>query len=540
MIPPMRSLSLLVLAAGVVALAACTEFAMRDGADESDAEPMPMVEQAAPEFGFFQDQSRAKEEAAMRPQPMPAAAALPPPPMAPAPAAPSAAPHPPSEIGDGATITEEAAAALVTQRRIIVRTVEMHLIVSDVSGMVKEASDLAAELEGWVVSWSDRQKHRGHIAIRVPAERLNDALLRLRGLAVEVESEDSTSRDVTDEYVDITARLGNLEATEEALLKLMERAETVEEALKVQNTLTEIQGEIESLQGRIKFLEQTSAYSLINITLELKPAEMSVDAGADQTAGVGEAVRFRAFFKPPDDIEDFFFTWDFGDGTPPITSDRTAPTEDQDTRVAATVTHQYFDDVDSPFFAEVKITGTGDAGLAEGEAIVIVTVTKIPVIQVFAGERVTVEEDEEIEFDGSFTRPEGVTSASFEWDFGDGSTPETGELETGLTRAVAKHVYADHRPFAYTATLTITGQSDAGEVDSSSSVSVRVTEAPGWVVAGWTPGESGKTAVRNLSGVARWLVSAFIWVVIFSPVWVVLLGAVVLGKRRIRFRRKRA
>ena len=325
MIPPMRSLSLLVLAAGVVALAACTEFAMRDGADESDAEPMPMVEQAAPEFGFFQDQSRAKEEAAMRPQPMPAAAALPPPPMAPAPAAPSAAPHPPSEIGDGATITEEAAAALVTQRRIIVRTVEMHLIVSDVSGMVKEASDLAAELEGWVVSWSDRQKHRGHIAIRVPAERLNDALLRLRGLAVEVESEDSTSRDVTDEYVDITARLGNLEATEEALLKLMERAETVEEALKVQNTLTEIQGEIESLQGRIKFLEQTSAYSLINITLELKPAEMSVDAGADQTAGVGEAVRFRAFFKPPDDIEDFFFTWDFGDGTPPITSDRTAP-----------------------------------------------------------------------------------------------------------------------------------------------------------------------------------------------------------------------
>ena len=165
------------------------------------------------------------------------------------------------------------------------------------------------------------------------------------------------------------------------------------EAIEVQRTLSEVQQEIEVLEGRIKFLEETSAFSLVNVTLELEPVSMSVDAGTDETAGVGQVVRFRASFKPPEGIDRFDYTWDFGDGSRPIRGDRTAPTGSEDTRVTATVTHVYGDERDSPFIIEFKINGTGESGATEGEDTLIANVTRVPAMEVFAGKRITAEED---------------------------------------------------------------------------------------------------------------------------------------------------
>ena len=531
---------------------------------------------------------------------------------------------------DGSTDQE---VALVSQQRIIVRTVDMELVVADVSGTLDAVAGMAQELGGWVVSSDRTQKHRGVTSIRVPADRLDEAVRRLRDLALEVEAEVSTSRDVTDEYVDTTARLTNLLATEEALLKLFEKAEKVEDALKVQTELTKIQGEMERLRGRIKFLEETSAFSLITVILELAAIEMAADAGADQTISVGQAARFRASFTPPEGIDNFSFTWDFGDGSPLAFGERTAPSLQEDTRFTSTITHFYDDDRDSPFIVEFEITGTGDAGLVEGGDTLIATVTKVPKIEVFAGENQIVEEGEEvevagsftrpagltdltfrwdfgdgsapvtqevgegltravtthvypdhrpvpfiatltvaglseageveaesrinilvteappievfaggdvsadegkeIELVGSFTRPEGVTDLEFSWEFGDGSAPVTGELAGGETNAVATHVYPDHRPFPFTAKLTVTGKRDSREVKSSSSVRVFVAESPGWVLSGWSASDNWKTATRALSAVGQGLGTFFIWLGIFSPLWIVG-GAVALVLRRRR------
>ena len=428
-------------------------------------------------------------------------------------------------------------AALVAQTRIIVRTLEIGLTVDDVPNALDTIVALAQELGGWVVASDRSQKHRGSISVRVPAEKLDGATLSLRDMAVEVEFEVSSSKDVTDEYVDITARLKNFEATEQVLFKLMERAQKVEDALGVQRELTKVRGEIESLQGRIKLLEQTSAFSLINVDLRLAPMDMSIDAGPDQSASVREPTRFRATFKPPEDIEDFVFTWDFGDGSPPVTGDRTTRTSEEDTRSTATVTHDYGDDRDSPYIVSFEITGRGPGGVVESEDTLIVTVSRLPVIEVFAGGSVIVEEGEEAELSGSFTRPKGLSDLSFSWDFGDGSEPATGSLAEGVTNAPAVHIYADHRPFAYTARLTITGQSDAGEVEASSSISVLVTESVGWVISGWSAGDAGKTGVRALSGTGQAVATFFIWVAIFSPLWIVV-GVIVALLLRRRARRR--
>ena len=159
-------------------------------------------------------------------------------------------------------------------------------------------------------------------------------------------------------------------------------------------------------------------------------------------------------------------------------------------------------------------------------------------VQVFAGKAVTVDEGEEVEFSGSFTRPEGLSDVKFEWDFGDGAAPSSGSLEEGVTNALATHVYADDRPFPYTATLTITARSDAGNVDVSSAVNVQVQESEGWVVGGWSVEDQGKAAVRAISKVGQWIATALIWAGILAPVWALVGFVGVVGFRRIR-RRKR-
>ena len=433
--------------------------------------------------------------------------------------------------------SSETHAQLVNQERIIVRTVEATIVVTEVQGSMDRITALARELGGWVVSTNRFEKHRGFISFRVPAEALDKATARLREMAVEVKAEVSDSRDVTDEYFDLRARLDNQKATEEALLKLLGRAETVEAALKVQQTLTGVQEEVERLQGKIKLLEETSAFSLVSVNLELEPVDMAVEEIADKTTGVGERVRFRAFFKPPEGIEDFSYTWDFGDGES-IRGHQTAPTEEEDTRVTATVTHRYRDEEDSPYIVQFEIQGSGEAGAAEGDTTLMAKVTRIPDIVVFAGESIAVDEGEEVEFSGSFTRPPGLNKVEYRWDFGDGSEPATGMLGVGITTAVATHVYEHHRPFSYQATLTITAESEAGTVEDSSSLDVRVREVPGWVITGLSFGDQGKTAVRTLSAVGQGALIGVIWVAILSPAWLVVGGGGYWLIRRYKGRRR--
>ena len=434
------------------------------------------------------------------------------------------------DIGD----TQQQVVQSAIQKRIIIYTVDMTLEIVDVATSVDEVGAMAREMGGWIVSTSRAERHVGFISIRVPAERLDEAVARLRGMAVDVQAENASSRDVTDEYVDLTSRLGNLEATETALLRLFDRAATVEEALDVQRTLSQVQGEIEVIKGRINFLEQTSAFSLINVALVLEPQSMEIDAGGDQIAGVGQPVRFRALFKPPEGIDRFSYVWDFGDGSGPFYSDRTAPTADEDTRVTAPVTHVYYDVENSPYFAEITITGTGDSGVAEAKASVVVTVSEIPVITVFAGTEKTVEEGEEAEFSGSFTRPEGVSDLKFTWTFGDGSATVTGDVATGVTTAATTHTYANYRPDPYTATLTVTGKTDAGDIEASDRISVFVTEKESLVIGGWSAGETGRTAIRALSAVGAVLAQAAIWIGIFSPVWIAVLVVGFFVRHRMR------
>ena len=154
--------------------------------------------------------------------------------------------------------------------RMIVRNGDMSLVVEDVATARDEIDQLAVSLGGWVVDsniYGEEEETRGWISIRVPSEKFDQALTELRALAVRVTSESTSTQDITEEYVDLESRLRNAEATEDQYLALLEKAEAVEDILRIYEALSRIRYEIEQIKGRMQYLEQKSAMSLISVSL---------------------------------------------------------------------------------------------------------------------------------------------------------------------------------------------------------------------------------------------------------------------------------
>jgi len=168
---------------------------------------------------------------------------------------------------------ESGAGALpsTAEERMIVRNGEMSLVVEDVTDARDDIAQLAVRLGGWVVSSQisgEEEEMRGWISIRVPDETFDQAFAELRGLAIRVTSENTESRDITEEYVDLQSRLKNAEATESQYLALLEKAEDVEDILRIYEALSRIRYEIEQIKGRMQYLERTSSMSLISVSLK--------------------------------------------------------------------------------------------------------------------------------------------------------------------------------------------------------------------------------------------------------------------------------
>ena len=430
-----------------------------------------------------------------------------------------------------APLTDEAISSLVPQKRVIVRTVDIGIIVPNVPRTKDDIALLAESMGGWEVNSERNQRHEASISVRVPARLVGEFLLRLRDIAVEVKYENSTSQDVTADFVDSEARLRVLRSTEARLLEFHARAVNVEETVNLEAELLRVQLEIETIQGRLRFMAETSAYSLVNVGLTTEPGEMPVDTGGNSTFRAGVSAGFRATFRPPAGVEEFKFTWDFGDGSQLVEGTRTAPTTNAGERVTATIPHTYTNVEESPYIVRLDIRGIGDSGIYLGTDTLIATVSEIPSIEVFAGEDRVVDEGDEVEYTGSFTRPDSLRDFRYRWDFSDGSATVFEVPEEGETRAVAQHTFPDFRPDPYSVVLTVIAQSEAGEVRGTSTFNVRVNEVEGFLVAGWDLGSTFKSAVRALSVVGRVLLTILIWVGIFSPVWLAIIAAVIFLPR---------
>ena len=203
----------------------------------------------------------------------------------------------PSEEGYRYAVADASKALTVeTQDRMIIYTVNMELVVEDASEALKQIEDLAEAVGGFVSdsnSWKDEGLLRARITVRVPAEKLDDALAQARDLALDVESESRGSQDATEEFTDLESSLRNLRATEEELLELLKtRQETTGETeaiLEVHRYLTDIRGQIEQIQGRMNYLSNLSAMATIEIGLTPDALAQPITVGRWQPQGTAKS-----------------------------------------------------------------------------------------------------------------------------------------------------------------------------------------------------------------------------------------------------------
>jgi hypothetical protein len=131
---------------------------------------------------------------------------------------------------------------------------------------VDEVMLLARRFGGSVQSTAidDSGDGRGTVIVRVPSDRFEDTLTELRDIG-RIESQFVDTQDVTDEFVDLEARIRNARTAEQVLLNLMGEATTIADTIRVQNQLERVQENIERMRGRLRVLEDQTSFSTLAV-----------------------------------------------------------------------------------------------------------------------------------------------------------------------------------------------------------------------------------------------------------------------------------
>jgi hypothetical protein len=178
------------------------------------------------------------------------------------------------------------------QDRLVIRNANMSIVVEDPAESVDRISQLATSMGGFVVSSNVFQTTFGEsqlrepiiarqasITIRVPSERLDEALDRIKADALDVLNQNVSGQDVTEEFTDIQSRLRNLEAAEEQLLEILDGAVETEDVLRVFEELRRVREEIEVLRGRAQYLQESARMSAISVELVPDEANQPIQIG---------------------------------------------------------------------------------------------------------------------------------------------------------------------------------------------------------------------------------------------------------------------
>jgi Domain of unknown function (DUF4349) len=168
------------------------------------------------------------------------------------------------------------ASAQITERKII-RNAEMTIEISDPNEGLQKIASIAEKNGGFVVTSESRENQANAqnlssttvtVVARVPAAQFDEAVEAIRRIGGRIKVEKLSGMDVTEEYIDLEARIRTKRALEMQFLEIMRQARKISDALEVQSQLADVRTEIESLEGRRRFLENKSALSTISVTLQ--------------------------------------------------------------------------------------------------------------------------------------------------------------------------------------------------------------------------------------------------------------------------------
>ena len=172
--------------------------------------------------------------------------------------------------------TEKAVSVEAAVDRKIIRDANLTIEVASTTEAQQRVTSIAETLGGFVVTSEARQRQDSEpakrtldikLVIRVPSGQFNAALEQIEKLATNLPERNVTGQDVTEEFIDLDARLTTQKALELQFLDIMKQAKKVNDALEVQSQIADVRTEIEKLEGRRRFLESKSSLSTITVNI---------------------------------------------------------------------------------------------------------------------------------------------------------------------------------------------------------------------------------------------------------------------------------
>lgn len=172
---------------------------------------------------------------------------------------------PPQQVPNPRQAPDDHQTTDATSGPLLIYQATLHLAVYQVQDNQRSVIAIAREMDGFLAQQSDTI-----VVVRVPARKFVEALGRIEALG-DVLHRNIQATDVSEEFRDSQIRLRNMEQVRDRLAALLAQARTVEESLQIEHELERLTTEIESMKGRIRFLEDRIAFS--TITVNFSPRE---------------------------------------------------------------------------------------------------------------------------------------------------------------------------------------------------------------------------------------------------------------------------
>ena len=204
-----------------------------------------------------------------------------------APVAPDAAPG--LDERNGLSITATSSDKLTTQpaveiERKIIKNADITLQVDDYKATVESIKNKVSALNGYIAN--ERLSGKGPegiisglVQVRIPAGHFDDFLADMDTLG-KVKGRNIYTQDVTEEFVDVESRLKALRTKEERLLAILSKSGNLSDILAVENELANTRSQLESLQGRLRYLNNRTEFSAVSINIQQTAASsQQISAG---------------------------------------------------------------------------------------------------------------------------------------------------------------------------------------------------------------------------------------------------------------------
>ncbi|MBI2120615.1 MAG: DUF4349 domain-containing protein [Parcubacteria group bacterium] len=160
--------------------------------------------------------------------------------------------------------------------RKLIQNGALSLVVGRVEDSITLLNGIAANLGGRIdavsmYNVSGAEKKRATVTLRVPAVNFGSAMEEVKKIARKVRSENISTQDITEKFIDMQARLKNLRAEETQYQEIMQKASKIEDVLQVSERLYFVRQQIEQLQGQMNYLSRQVDMSIITVELSSEP-----------------------------------------------------------------------------------------------------------------------------------------------------------------------------------------------------------------------------------------------------------------------------